>query len=156
MVDEGWSGIDVQLKRRHNLIPNLSAVVKKYAAHESEVFTKLAESRERCMGAGDNVKNLSQAESGISMGLKSILAIAESYPELKSDKNFLEFQNELSDIEDHIQMARRYYNGTTRDLNISIDSFPQNLIANKFNFTKREFFEVEESQKALPKVQELL
>lgn len=152
MADEAWSGIDVQLKRRHNLIPNLSEVVKGYASHEKEVFIRVAESRNRCMKLGDDVKGLSVEENNLSMGLQSLLAIAEDYPDLKSDKNFLDFQNEISDIEDHIQMARRYYNGTTRDLNISIESFPQNIIANKFNFNKRDFFEISEAYKAVPKI----
>ena len=139
---EAWSDIDVQLKRRYDLIPNLVSTVKGYAAHESTAFEKVTQARAAAMGAG-NLAEKSQAELGLTGALKSIFAIAEAYPELKANTNFLQLQQELGDTEDKIQASRRFYNGTVRDLNTSVESFPNNLIASFFKFAKMEFFELE-------------
>ncbi len=140
---EAWSDIDIQLKRRYDLIPNLVSTVKGYAAHENTAFEKVTQARAAAMGAG-NLADKSQAELGLTGALKSIFAIAEAYPELKANTNFLELQRELSDTEDKIQASRRFYNGTVRDLNTAVDTFPNNLIASFFKFAKLEFFELEE------------
>ncbi len=139
---ESWSDIDVQLKRRYDLIPNLVNTVKGYAAHEQSAFEKVTEARARAMGAG-NLADKSQAELGLTGALKSIFAIAEAYPDLKANANFVELQRELSDTENKIQAARRFYNSTVMDLNTAVDQFPNNLIAGAFNFAKAEFFELE-------------
>lgn len=144
-TDEAWSDIDVQLKRRYDLIPNLVNTVKGYAAHEKETFDRVTEARSKAMqaeGTGDP-KQSAQAENMLSGALKSLFAVAEAYPDLKANQNFLQLQQELSDTENKIQAARRFYNGNVRDLNIKVETFPSNLIANMFKFTKREFFEVE-------------
>ena len=138
---EAWSDIDVQLKRRYDLIPNLVNTVKGYAAHENNAFEKVTQARAAAMGAG-NLADKSQAELGLTGALKSIFAIAEAYPELKANTDFLQLQQELGDTEDKIQASRRFYNGTVRDLNTSVDSFPNNLIAGFFKFAKLEFFEL--------------
>ena len=155
-VDEAWSDIDVQLKRRYDLIPNLVSTVKGYAAHESGTFEKVTEARNRAMQAqatGD-AKSQAEAENMLSGTLKSIFALAENYPELKANQNFLELQRELSDTEDKIQASRRFYNGNVRDFNIKIELFPNNVFAGMLNFTKREFFEVaNESEKEAVKVE---
>jgi LemA protein len=152
MVEEAWSGIDVQLKRRHDLIPALIETVKSYAAHEEKIFESVTKSREKCLGVKDNVEELAQAENMLTSGLKSIFALAENYPDLKANTNFIKFQEDLGEIEEQVQMARRYYNGSTRELNIAVESFPSNLIANAFNFSKKDFFEIEEAQKEMPQV----
>ena len=141
---EAWSDIDVKLKRRYNLIPNLVETVKGYAAHEKEVFQKVTEARTRAMGA-QTIKEKGQAENFLSNTLKSLFAVSENYPQLRAAENFLELQRELRDTEDKIQAARRFYNGNVRDLNIRIESFPANIIANIFRFVKMEFFEIEEA-----------
>ena len=151
-VDEAWSDIDVQLKRRYDLIPNLVSTVKGYAAHEKEVFEKVTEARTRAMGAG-NAEAKAQAENTLSDTLKSLFAVAESYPDLKANQNFLELQRELTDTEDKIQASRRFYNGNVRDFNIKIEIFPNNLVAGMLNFSKREFFETAEEQKNPVKVE---
>ena len=149
---EAWSDIDVQLKRRYNLIPNLVETVKGYAAHEKEVFEKVTEARTRAMGAR-TAKEKGEAENALSNTLKSLFAVAESYPQLKASANFLELQRELRDTEDKIQAARRFYNGNVRDLNIKIESFPTNIIASLFSFKKMDLFEIEEpGEKNLPQV----
>ena len=140
---EAWSDIDVQLKRRYDLIPNLVNTVKGYAAHEQSAFEKVTQARAAAMGAG-NLADKSQAELGLSGALKSIFAIAEAYPDLKANTNFVELQRELSDTENKIQASRRFYNSTVRDLNIAVDTFPNSLIASFFKFAKLEFFELEE------------
>jgi LemA protein len=145
-VDEAWSDIDVQLKRRYDLIPNLVNTVKGYAVHERELFEKVTEARTRAMGAG-SAEEKSQAESALSGMLKSLFAVAESYPDLKANQNFLELQRELTDTEDKIQASRRFYNGNVRDFNTKIELFPNNLIAGMLRFAKREFFEAEEDEK---------
>jgi len=141
---EAWADIDVQLKRRYNLIPNLVETVKGYAAHEKEVFQKVTEARSRAMGA-QTVKEKGEAENFLSNTLKSLFAVAENYPQLRAAENFLELQRELRDTEDKIQAARRFYNGNARDLNIKIEVFPANIIANLFRFVKMDFFEIEEA-----------
>ena len=141
---EAWSDIDVQLKRRYDLIPNLVETVKGYAAHEKEVFQKVTEARTRAMGA-QTVKEKGEAENFLSSTLKTLFAVAENYPQLRASENFLELQRELTDTEDKIQAARRFYNTNVRDLNIKIESFPANIVANLFRFKKMEFFEIEEA-----------
>ena len=145
-VDEAWSDIDVQLKRRYNLIPNLVNTVKGYAAHEKEVFEKVTEARSRAMSA-NSTEDKAQAENMLSNTLKSLFAVAESYPDLKANQDFLELQRELTDTEDKIQAARRFYNGNVRDFNIKIEIFPNNLFAGILNFTKRQFFEAAGAEK---------
>ncbi|MFA6973270.1 MAG: LemA family protein [Parcubacteria group bacterium] len=151
-VDEAWSDIDVQLKRRYDLIPNLVNTVKGYAAHEKEVFEKVTEARARAMGAG-SAADKAQAENMLSNTLKSLFAVAEAYPDLKANQNFLELQRELTDTEDKIQASRRFYNGNVRDFNTKIQVFPTNLIASMLNFVKRDFFEAGEGEKEPVKVE---
>jgi LemA protein len=148
---EAWSDIDVQLKRRYNLIPNLVETVKGYAAHERGVFEKVTEARTRAMGA-QTVKEKADAENFLSQTLKSLFAVAENYPDLKASQNFLELQRELRDTEDKIQAARRFYNTNVRDLNIKIESFPANIVATLFGFSKMDFFEIEEVEREPVKV----
>lgn len=141
-VDEGWSDIDTQLKRRYDLIPNLVETVKGYAKHEKGTFEKVTELRSQAMNAQTPAEQAA-AENMLSSTLKSIFALAENYPELKANQNFAELQQSLQDIEEHIQMSRRYYNGTVRDYNTTIQVFPNNMIAGPFGFTKRDFFELD-------------
>jgi len=151
-TDEAWSDIDVQLKRRYDLIPNLINTVKGYAAHESGVFERVTEARTRAMSAGTAAEK-GQAENALSGTLKSLFAVAENYPELKANTNFLELQRELSDTENKIQASRRFYNGNVRDLNTKIQVFPDSIVAGMLSISKREFFEIEEGEKAVPKVE---
>jgi len=148
---EAWSDIDVQLKRRYNLIPNLVEAVKGYATHERELFEKVTKARTLAMQA-QTIEEKGKAENALSSTLKSLFAVAENYPDLKASTNFLELQRELRDTEDKIQAARRFYNTNVRDLNIKIESFPVNLIVGVFNFKKMDFFEVEEAGREVPKV----
>lgn len=141
-AQEAWADIEVQLKRRYDLIPNLVNTVKGYATHESSAFENVTKARSAAMGAGGNLADKGQAENILTGALKSVFAIAEAYPDLKANQNFLALQNELSDTENKIQAARRFYNTNVRDLNISIESFPGNLIASMFNFSKMEFFDL--------------
>ncbi|MCX6756512.1 MAG: LemA family protein [Candidatus Nomurabacteria bacterium] len=138
---EAWADIDVQLKRRYDLIPNIVNTVKGYATHESAVFEKVTEARSAAMGAKAEEKGA--AENMLSGTLKSIIAISEAYPELKANTNFIELQKELSDTENKIQAARRFYNGNVRDFNTGIQMFPGNVIASMFSFTKMDFFQLE-------------
>jgi LemA protein len=147
---EAWSDIDIQLKRRYDLIPNLVNTVKGYATHESEVFENVTKARAQAMGA-QNIVDKGKTENMLSSALKSVFAIAEAYPELKANQNFLSLQTELSDTENKIQAARRFYNGNVRDLNIAVDSFPSNLVARAFNFVKMELFTLDESDAAAKK-----
>jgi LemA protein len=140
---EAWADIDVQLKRRYDLIPNLVNTVKGYAAHESGTFEKITEARSKAMQAG-SLAEKGEAENVLSGTLKSLFAIAEAYPELKANQNFLELQRELSDTENKIQAARRFYNSNVRDLNTAIQMFPGNIIAGMFKFAAMEFFQLEE------------
>ena len=142
-VQEAWSDIDIQLKRRYNLIPNLVETVKGYATHERELFEKVTKARTTAMNAA-GVKEQGQAENMLTDTLKSLFAVAENYPDLKASANFLELQRELRDTEDKIQAARRFYNTNARDMNIKVESFPANLIAKTLGFSKVEFFEIEE------------
>jgi LemA protein len=151
-VDEAWSDIDVQLKRRYDLIPNLVNTVKGYAAHEKEVFEKVTEARTRAMGA-QSAADKAQAENALSQTLKSLFAVAEAYPDLKANQNFLELQRELTDTEDKIQAARRFYNGNVRDFNTKIQVFPNNVFAGALGFAAREFFEAGEGEKEPVKVE---
>jgi len=142
-VDEAASDIDVQLKRRHDLIPNLVETVKGYAAHEQATFEKVIQARNAAMQAmSGGAKAKAEAEETLSGTLKSIFALAENYPELKANQNFLELQRELTDTEDKIQASRRFYNGNVRDFNTKLQVFPTNLIANMLGFKAREFFEI--------------
>jgi LemA protein len=153
LVREGWSGIDVQLKRRTDLVPNLVEAVKAYAAHERGVFEEVAARRASSIAA-DTVAGQAAAEQALRGSLGRLFAVAEAYPELKANKNFLELQGQLAQIEDQIQMARRYYNGTVRNLNISIQSFPSNLMAAVLGFRPEPFFELDDrSEAAAPKVE---
>ena len=150
---EAWADIDVQLKRRYNLIPNLVNTVKGYATHERELFEKVTEARSKAMQAEDP-KEKGEAENMLSGALKSLFAVSENYPDLKASNNFLELQRELRDTEDKIQAARRFYNGNVRDLNIKIESVPANIVASMFNFKKMELFELKEPEKReTPKVE---
>ena len=141
---EAWADIDVQLKRRYDLIPNLVNTVKGYAKHESSAFENVTKARAAAMGAG-TLAEKGQAENMLTGALKSIFAIAEAYPDLKANQNFLELQRELTDTENKIQAARRFYNTNIRDLNTKIESFPNNIIASVFRFSQMEFFELEET-----------
>lgn len=142
-VDEAWSDITVQLKRRLDLIPNLVNSVKGYAEHESGVFQRVTEARANALNA-QGVKETAAAENMFEGALKSLFAVAEAYPQLRANENFLQLQAELVDTEDKIQAARRFYNGGVRDLNTKIKVFPNNLFAGMFGFKEREFFEVED------------
>ena len=142
LVLEGWSGIDVQLKRRHNLIPNLVETVKGYMKHEEGVLSKVVELR----NAAGRVKSAGEAsavETDLTKVLRQLFALAEAYPDLKANQNFLDLQGQLAEIEEQIQLSRRYYNGTARDMNILTQAFPSNIIAGIFNFKEAEFFEIE-------------
>jgi len=141
-VMESWSGIDVQLKRRHNLIPNLIETVKGYTQHEKETLAELTELR----GANrttESIAELGRAESQISQALGRLIAVAEDYPDLKANENFLDLQEKLHGVEEEIQLARRYYNGTVRNWNILVESFPSNLLANLFHFSAADYFEIQ-------------
>lgn len=146
---EAWADIDVQLKRRHDLIPNLIATVKGYAAHEEGVFTKVTEARAKALSAG-TVAEKGQAENMLTDALKSVFAVAEAYPQLRAVESFTSLQTELADTENKIQAARRFYNSNVRDLNTKIESFPGNIIANAFKFTKQDFFEIENEMEKAP------
>lgn len=146
-VKEAWADIDVQLKRRYDLIPNLVETVKGYATHEKSAFENVTAARARAMDAG-GVEEKGKAENMLTGALKSLFAVAEAYPDLKANQNFLELQRELSDTENKIQAARRFYNGNVRDLNTGVASFPGNVIADMFRFEEREFFELGEGEQA--------
>ncbi|MBP9710805.1 MAG: LemA family protein [Candidatus Pacebacteria bacterium] len=144
---EAWADIDVQLKRRYDLIPNLVETVRGYMSHEAGTLEKVTKARTQAMDAG-GVKEKGEAENMLSDALKSLFAVSEAYPDLKANTNFLELQRELSDTENKIQAARRFYNGVVRDLNTAIQSFPGNIIAGMFRFTEREFFELGADEQA--------
>ncbi len=146
-VDEAWSDITVQLKRRLDLIPNLVETVKGYAKHESGVFAAVTEARAKTLSA-KGIKETAAADNQFESALKSVFAVAEAYPDLKANQNFIELQQELVDTEDKIQASRRFYNGGVRDFNTKIQTVPTNIVAGMFGFKIREFFELEESEKA--------
>jgi len=150
-AEAAWSDIDVQLKRRYDLIPNLVETVKGYAAHEKETLERVIKARNMAISA-TNLQEKAEAENMLTGALKTIFALSENYPDLKANQNFLQLQNTLNEIEDNIQNARRYYNAVVRDLNTKIESFPSNIIAKMFNFSKKEYFEIEEREKEPVKV----
>ncbi len=151
-TDEAWSDIDVQLKRRYDLIPNLVETVKGIVKQEQKVFTEVTEARSRAMGA-TNPQAKAEAENQLTGTLKTLFAVSEAYPELKSSQNFLQLQNEVTDTEDKIQAARRFYNGNVRDLNTKIQSFPTSIFAGMLGYTKRDFFGAESAEREPVKVQ---
>jgi LemA protein len=152
LANNGWSDIDVQLKRRSDLIPQLVATVKGYAAHERQLFEVIAEKRNAALAAGDDPAARGQAESGLSRPVAKLMAVAEDYPELKASGNFLDLQKALAETEDKIEMARRFYNGAVRELNTLVESFPVNFIAGPFGFAARGYFEIESANRAVPTI----
>lgn len=152
MVKNGWADIDVQLKRRADLIPQLVTTVKGFAAHENSLFEDVVAKRGAALAAGDDPQARGAAESALSQPVARLVAVAEAYPELKSDQNFLDLQNELSDTENKIEMARRFFNGAVREMNTRVQSFPTNLVAAMFGFREKAFFEIQTADRALPSV----
>ncbi|OGX07151.1 MAG: hypothetical protein A2Z88_08750 [Omnitrophica WOR_2 bacterium GWA2_47_8] len=152
-AEEAWSDIEVQLKRRYDLIPNLVEAVKGYAKHEEGTLTKVVEARNMAMQSGGSPAEQAQSQNMLTSALKSVFALSEAYPDLKANTNFLGLQTELSDTENKIQAARRFYNGNVRDLNIAIATFPSNVIANMFNFSKKEFFDLPDEHAAQENVE---
>lgn len=150
-VEEAWSDISVQMKRRYDLIPNLINTVKGYAAHEAQVFERVTAARTAAMGA-HTLPEHAEKESMLTSTLKTLFAVSENYPSLQASQNFLELQHELTDAEDKIQAARRFYNGNVREFNTPLQSFPINIIAGSFGFTVKEFFNMPESEKIVPEV----
>lgn len=152
LVREGWSGIDVQLKRRADLVPNLVSVVKAYAAHEKSLFEEVTRIRSEALRP-HSVSEQGETEAELTRSLKKLLIVAEAYPELKANTNFLELQKELSNVETALQKSRRYYNGTVRELNTKVETFPQNMIASLFGFEKEPFFTISaDSERATPEI----
>lgn len=154
LTQEGWSGIGVQLKRRADLIPNLLESVKGYMAHERETLEAVTQARTNAMAAaGGTPEQRAAAEGVLSQALGRLMAVAEAYPDLKASQNFLQFQGELTNTENEIQLSRRYYNGTARDLNTAVESFPSNILANIFHFQKVQYFEIDNAaDRAVPQV----
>jgi LemA protein len=151
-VDEAWSGIDVQLKRRHDLIPNLVEAVKGYATHERETFEKVTQARAGAMQA-EGVQQTAQAESALTQALGGLRVVAEQYPELRATENFQQLQNQLSELEDEIQAARRIYNSNVQSYNTKIQQFPMSIVADQGGFTDKEFFEIaDDSEREAPQV----
>jgi LemA protein len=150
-MQEAWSGIDVFLKKRHDLIPNLISTVKGYAAHERQTLEDITRCRAEAMQAKDQGARI-DSETGLGRALGRLMAVAERYPDLKANVNFLELQKQLSEIEGELSLSRRYYNGTVRENNIYIESFPSNIIAGMFKFAKGTFFEIDEVEKKVPNV----
>ncbi|MBI2056025.1 MAG: LemA family protein [Candidatus Sungbacteria bacterium] len=148
-IEEAWSDIEVQMKRRYDLIPNAIETVKGYATHEKGVLEEVTRARTSAMGAKTAVEH-AKAENMLSSTLKTLFAVAENYPDLKANANFLDLQRELADTENKIQAARRFYNGVVRDFNTMIESFPSNMIAGTFGFRQREFFDLEEEEARQP------
>lgn len=148
-IEEAWSDIEVQLKRRYDLIPNLLETVKGYASHERGVLESVTRARTQAMGA-KSAEEHAKAENFLSDTLKTLFAVAENYPDLKANANFLDLQRELADTENKIQSARRFYNGNVRDYNIRIESFPSNMVASLFRFGKKDFFDLEEEEARNP------
>ncbi len=153
LAAEGWSGIDVQLKRRADLIPNLVDTVKGYATHERALFDEIARLRSGIGRLADGVvAERGRMEGELSVAVARLLALAEAYPELKASDNFRDLQTSLAAVEDEIQMARRYYNGAARNLNVLVESFPSNLVARAFGFHKREYFDIGDADRSVPEV----
>ncbi|QOW08901.1 LemA family protein [Kaistella flava (ex Peng et al. 2021)] len=153
MVQEAWSSIDVMLKKRHDLIPNLVETVKGYATHERETFDSVTRARAAAMGA-NTIQEKEAAEKNLNQAMMNLNAVAEQYPDLKANTNFLQLQAELSTLEGDIEKSRRYYNGTVRENNILVDTFPSNIIANMYKFTKSAFFELDNiAERVVPNVQ---
>ncbi|MGD9638255.1 MAG: LemA family protein [Alphaproteobacteria bacterium] len=146
--EEGWSDIEVQMKRRYDLIPNLVETAKAYMKHEKETLEAVVKARNSAMNNQGTPEEQAADQNVLGHTLKSIFALSENYPDLKANQNFIELQRELTDTEDKIQAARRFYNSVVRDLNIGIDSFPKNLIASWFKFSKKQFFELDETEKS--------
>lgn len=153
MAQNGWSDIDVQLKRRADLIPRLVETVKGYAAHERETIDDVIYARSEALRAGDDVNARGAAEGAVSRGTTRLFALAEDYPDLKANENFLDLQNELSETEDKIEYARRFYNGAVRELNTAIETVPNNFIAGPFGFKRRDYFEISDAERAAPEVE---
>jgi len=153
MTENGWSDIEVQLKRRADLIPRLVSTVKGYASHERKLFEDVTAKRMQALAAGNNPRERGVAESRLKQPMGRIIALAEDYPDLKASDNFLELQEELSDTEDKIEMARRFYNGTVRELNIKIRTIPSNLVAGPMGFRTRDYFEIDIEDAAAPDVE---
>ena len=155
MVEEGWSGISVQLKRRSDLIPNLLAAVKGYMSHEKGVLERVTELRAKSEAAeGADPAERGKIEGALSSALVRLFAVMENYPDLKASQNVIDFQDALEDIENHLQMARRYYNGAVRNLNVMVESFPSNFVAGQFGFRKAQYFELDDEQdRAVPQVE---
>jgi len=150
-MKEAWSGIDVYLKKRHDLVPNLVATVKGYAAHEKQTFEDITSYRSKAMQSTNSGERIAM-ENGLGKALGNLMVVAESYPDLKANVNFLELQKQLSEIEEELSLSRRYYNGTVREINICIESFPSNIIAGMFRFEKGSFFEIDQTEKITPNV----
>ena len=145
-VNEAWSDIEVQMKRRYDLIPNLVETVKGYAKHESGTLEKVIQARNMAMSAQGNIKEMAASENVLTGALKSIFALSENYPDLKANANFLDLQRELRDTEDKLQAARRFYNGNVLAMNTKIEMFPSNIVASMFHFEKRDFFELADGE----------
>ena len=150
LVSNGWADIDVQLKRRANLVPSLVETVKAYAAHERQLFEDVTEKRNAALSAGDDPAARGSAEAALATPVKKLVAVAEDYPDLKASDNFLALQRELAETEDTIEMARRFYNGAVRQLNISVSSFPNNLVATMLGFKEAAYFEIDSADRAVP------
>jgi LemA protein len=152
MANNGWADIDVQLKRRADLVPQLVAVVQGYAAHERQLFADIAEKRAQALAAGDDPARRGAAETDLARPLGRLIAVAEGYPQLKASQNFLDLQNQLADTENKIEMARRFYNGAVRELNTAVESFPSNVVGAIGGIAKRAFFEIGAGEAAAPQV----
>ncbi len=151
--ENGWADIDVQLKRRYDLIPNLVETVKGYATHESETFENVVKARQQAIQITDDVAKMAGAENMLTQALRQLFAVAEAYPDLKANQNFMDLQDELSNIEEILSQARRYYNAVVRDLNTTVEKVPTNFVAMIFGFKKREYFEIDdEAARAAPKI----
>ncbi|OFX03359.1 MAG: hypothetical protein A3E78_08995 [Alphaproteobacteria bacterium RIFCSPHIGHO2_12_FULL_63_12] len=152
LARNGWSDIDVQLKRRADLIPQLVTTVKGYAAHERALFEEIAARRGAAMAAGDDRAQRAAAEGALAQPVSRLVALAEAYPDLKANQNFLDLQRQLAETEDKIEMARRFYNGAVRELNTLVHSVPSNLVAGAFGFREEAYFEINDSDRAAPKI----
>jgi LemA protein len=152
MANNGWSDIEVQLKRRADLIPQLVETVKAYAAHERRLFADVIEARNKALQAGGDVTERGQAEGAVTRDASRLIALAENYPELKANQNFLDLQNDLSETEDKIEMARRFYNGAVRELNVAVTTVPSNLIAGPFGFEQQLYFEIDPQDAIVPNI----